>query len=173
MNKTLHSMPKAIYSSALAARDTWYSRPITRGVDWLDYASLLLSAISKWAVGFWWLIGTFPPLAETFTASRRYILGYFIGLVLLACLAFVGNIAVYKPLAQRGWPCVAPVEPTFAGSLRVNGLREAFAAGAAWPALIFGALLMLSAGYATKDGAPIVWGDVGYAYPSGEVILQR
>lgn len=163
MNKTLHSMPKAIYSSALAARDTWYSRPITRGVEWLDYASLLISAISKWVVGFWWLIGTIPPLAETFAASRFYILGYFVGLMLLAFVAFVCNIAVRKPLAERGWPCVAPIEPTFAGSLRVNGLREAVFAGAAWPALIFGTLLMLSAGYATKDGTPIVWVDVGYA----------
>lgn len=163
MNKTLHNMPKAIYGSALAARDTWYSRPITQGVEWLDYVTLLISAFSKWLIGFWWLIGTIPPLAETFAASRKYVLGYFVGLVLLAFLAFVCNIAVRKPLAQRGWPCVAPIEPTFAGSLRVNGLREAFAAGAAWPALIFGALLLFSVGYATKDGASIVWGDVGYA----------
>jgi transitional endoplasmic reticulum ATPase len=163
MNKTLHSMPKAVFSSALAARDTWYSRLITRTVEWLDYASLLISALSKWVVGPWWLIGTIPPLAETFAASRAYILGFFVGLVLLAFLAFVCNIAVHKPLAQRGWPCVAPIEPTFAGSLRVNGLREAFAAGAAWPALIFGGLLLFSAGYATKDGAPIVWLDAGYA----------
>lgn len=163
MNKTLHSMPKAIYSSALAARDTWYSRPITRCAEWLDYASLLTSAISKWVVGFWWLLGTIPPLAETFAASRGYILGYFVGLVLLAFLAFVCNIAIRKPLAETGWPCVAPIEPTFAGSLRVNGLREAFTAGAAWPALIFGTLLMFSAGYAAKEGNPIVWADVGYA----------
>jgi hypothetical protein len=163
MNKTLHSMPKAIYGSALVARDTWYSRPITRCAEWLDYASLLTSAISKWVVGFWWLLGTIPPLAETFAASRGYILGYFVGLVLLAFLAFVCNIAIRKPLAERGWPCVAPIEPTFAGSLRVNGLREAFTAGAAWPALIFGTLLMLSAGYAAKEGYPIVWADVGYA----------
>lgn len=82
---------------------------------------------------------------------------------LLAFVAFVCNIAVRKPLAQRGWPCVAPIEPTFAGSLPINGLREAFTAGAAWPALIFGTLLMFSAWYATEDGNPIVWADVGYA----------
>ena len=78
MNKTLHNMPKAIYGSALAARDTWYSRPITRCAEWLDYASLLTSAISKWVVGLWWLLGTIPPLADTFANSRGYILIFFI-----------------------------------------------------------------------------------------------
>lgn len=163
MEKNLRNMPPAVFHSALYYKDTWYSRPVVRLVEWTSGATQLVSALTRWALFFWWILGATPFFEESFASSRSTVLKFLAALLAAAAVTFYLDILTHKPLAERGWPCAAPVEPLFAGAIRVNGLREAFRFGTAWPAIVYGLLLLVSTAYSARGDTPVVWMDVAYA----------
>lgn len=148
MEKTLLNMPPKVRASALIARGTWYSRPLIAVQHRMSVWFQVVTALAKWAVMIWWLLGLTSIFEEAFAKSVPSQLTFFAGLLFVASALYVLDLLFHMPMSERGWPCIAPADPSlFAGDLRNNSFREAFAFGAAWPALIFGVLLATAAGY--------------------------
>lgn len=166
MEKTLLNMPTAVYRSALLTRDTWYSRPVVNFAAWLTSTISSISVLAIWLLSAWWVIGLTPYFADSFAASRAWVLLFLAGLLVSSLLAYYLEMGVRLPWRGRGWPCVLPITPAFAGGLRENGFRGALWWGPAWPALIFGLLLAAAAAYGFTKDAPLVWTDVWYAAAS-------
>jgi transitional endoplasmic reticulum ATPase len=166
MQKTLRNMPQPIANSALLYRDTWYSRPFVSLANGLALLCYIASSLASWLIACWWLIGALPFLQDTFASSRPMVITTLAVLMCVALAHFFLELFVHKPLAEPGWPCVAPIEPLFAGDIRQYGLKVIFQGGAAGPALIYGLLLTLSILYSMETGATVVMRDVWFAAAS-------
>lgn len=163
MQKTLREMPQAVACSALRYRDTWYSRPLVNLSLRLKVILGVASWLGWWVLALWWLIGLTPFFEEAFASSRPTVIATLAVLMVAALAHFYFEVLLHKPLAERGWPCVAPIEPLFAGDIRQYGVKVIFKGGAAGPAIVFGALLAVSILYASRNGAPVVMSDVWFA----------
>lgn len=163
MQKTLREMPQAVACSALRYRDTWYSRPLVSLAYRLKVLLGVVSWLGWWVLALWWLIGLTPFFEEAFASSRPTVIAGLAILMGAALAHFVFEVLLHKPLAERGWPCVAPIEPLFAGDIRQYGVRVIFKGGAAGPSIVFGVLLTVSILYSSRNGSPVVMADVWFA----------
>lgn len=163
MQKTFREMPPAVANSALRYRDTWYSRPLVNLSLRLKVILGVASWLGWWVLALWWLVGLTPFFESAFASTRPALVAALAVLMFAALVHFYFELLLHKPLAERGWPCVAPIEPLFAGDIRQYGVKVIFKGGAAGPAIVFGALLSVSILYASRNGAPVVMADVWFA----------
>ena len=163
MQKTLRAMPQAVACSALLYRDTWYSRPLVNLEFHLKVLIGLVSWGGWWVLALWWLLGLTPFFEQAFASSRPAVIASLAILMVAALAHFVFQALLRKPLAERGWPCVAPIEPLFAGDIRQYGVRVIFKGGAAGPSIVFGVLLTVSILYSSRNGSLVMMADVWFA----------
>ena len=163
MQKTLHEMPQAVACSALLYRDTWYSRPLVNLEYRLKVLIGIVSWVGWWVLALWWLIGLTPFFEQAFASSRPTVIAGLAILMVAALAHFVFEVLLHRPLAERGWPCVAPIELLFAGDIRQYGVKVIFKGGAAGPSIVFGVLLTVSILYSSGNGSPVVMADVWFA----------
>lgn len=166
MNKTLLNMPASVYRSAILTLDTWYSRPIVNLAAWFTSNVHFVSLLSVWGVLCWWLIGLTPFFADSFASSRAGVLIFLASLLAASLLSYYLELAIRLPLRGWGWTCVTPHTPDCAGGIRSVGWRAALWYGPAWPPLIFGALLSVSAAYEYSTHSAIAGSDLWFAAAS-------
>lgn len=156
MKKTLLNMPSAIRASALYANPAWYARLVSWIVNRLFWIVVILSSLSWWTLAYWGVYAFLPfdSVQANIPSMRDFIVATY--LLHFCVIVLVYNIELFakKPLAERGWPCIADgmSRSAFCGDLKYSA--SDWWMGMAPSALLVGAWMLAASYFQTHGSGP-------------------